>query len=245
TPDAPALGALTGDLGNPTKRLLALSGRYERLAKREVLPVFELVAVVGQGAPGVDGMWRRRMPFSVVDEYLRVARQAKALLLLDIQPGRSDFLSEAKHFDQYLRAPDVGLALDPEWDIRDGQRMGESFGRTSGKTIDAVAAYLSEIVSAGDLPEKVLVYHRVTGGVVEAPSDIVPRPGIAIVQSVDGIGSKAAKRKTYDFIHADKPRTARPGIKLFFEEDTRNGGTLMTPEDVLGLAPVPEYVMYE
>jgi hypothetical protein len=36
-----------------------------------------------------------------------------------------------------------------------------------------------------------------------------------------------------------------PGIKLFFDEDTRNGGRLMTPQQVLSLSPQPEYVMHE
>jgi hypothetical protein len=36
-----------------------------------------------------------------------------------------------------------------------------------------------------------------------------------------------------------------PGFKLFFDEDQRNGGTLMAPSEVLALLPQPEYVMYE
>jgi hypothetical protein len=35
------------------------------------------------------------------------------------------------------------------------------------------------------------------------------------------------------------------GFKLFFTEDRRNRGRLMTPPEVLGLTPRPEYVMYE
>jgi hypothetical protein len=35
------------------------------------------------------------------------------------------------------------------------------------------------------------------------------------------------------------------GFKLFFDEDHRNGGQLMTPAEVLALKPPPEYVMYE
>jgi hypothetical protein len=36
-----------------------------------------------------------------------------------------------------------------------------------------------------------------------------------------------------------------PGFKLFFDEDTRNGGHLMSAKEVLALSPQPEYVMYE
>jgi hypothetical protein len=35
------------------------------------------------------------------------------------------------------------------------------------------------------------------------------------------------------------------GFKLFFDEDRRGGGKLMTVPEVMALAPRPEYVMYE
>ena len=35
------------------------------------------------------------------------------------------------------------------------------------------------------------------------------------------------------------------GFKLFFEEDANASGVVMSPEEVLGLNPVPSYVMYE
>lgn len=39
--------------------------------------------------------------------------------------------------------------------------------------------------------------------------------------------------------------TVHAGFKLFFDEDRRNGGILMTPSEVMSLRPAPEYVMYE
>jgi hypothetical protein len=41
------------------------------------------------------------------------------------------------------------------------------------------------------------------------------------------------------------PKRVHAGFKLFFTEDRRHGGRLMTPQDVLALKPRPEYVMYE
>lgn len=54
----------------------------------------ELIAVVVQGSPGRSGLWRFRQPDSVVDDWLRVAREHKALLLLNIWPGRAAFLDD-------------------------------------------------------------------------------------------------------------------------------------------------------
>jgi hypothetical protein len=245
TPGAPALGRLTGELGQASEALVAYASSYAAPDGREILPVFELIAVVVQGAPGDDRMWRRRVDGAVVDEYLRAARKAKGLLLLDLQPGRSDFLTEAKHFERWLREPDVGVALDPEWAVKGDNRPAEEFGHTSGEEIDAVAAYLSALVAGGGLPEKALVYHQVTGSVVRDGGAITLRPGVAIVQSVDGLGPKAAKLKTYGILSEDKPEAAHSGIKLFFDEDTRAGGKLMSPAEVLALEPRPEYVMVE
>ena len=45
---------------------------------------------------------------------MKAARQSKALLLLNIQPGQSDFMTEIKRFEKYLKEPDVGIALDPD-----------------------------------------------------------------------------------------------------------------------------------
>lgn len=242
TPGAPALGRLAGNL---TAKVKALQAQAEKYGRRKVLPVLELIAVVVQGAPGNDGKWRRRVPDSVVDEYLQAARNAKALLLLNIQPGHSDFMTEAKHFEKYLRQPDVGIALDPEWAMKGKQKPGAIFGQTTGATINAVAEYLSSIVTAGDLPEKPLVFHQVNSYVLKDESVLVPHPGVVLIKSVDGLGPKGAKIKTYNFLVKTMPSSIHAGFKLFFDEDTTNGGKLMTPEEVMALTPEPEYVMYE
>jgi hypothetical protein len=166
--------------------------------------------------------------------------------VLNIQPGQSDFVTEVKHFETYLREPDVGVALDPEWAMRPKQKPGAGYGQTSGATINDVAAYLAGLVKEYDLPEKPLIFHQVASHVVSGESAIAPPPGVAIVMSVDGLGSKRAKIETYDVL-AKKflPAGVHAGFKLFFTEDVTRGGRLMTPVEVLALQPQPEYVMYE
>ncbi|HVH44038.1 MAG TPA: hypothetical protein VM925_16925, partial [Labilithrix sp.] len=243
TPGAPALGKLAGNLTAKAKTVQSYANKY--VQGRKVMPVFELIAVVVQGAPGNDGKWRRRVPDSVVDEYLHAARAAKAMLLLNIQPGHSDFMTEVKHFEKYLKQPDVGVALDPEWAMHGKQKPGVTYGQTTGATINDVAAFLSEIVKAGDLPEKALVFHQVNGYVVKDEGVLVTHPGVALVKAVDGLGPKGSKVKTYNFLVKTMPPSVHAGFKLFFDEDKTNGGKLMTPEEVLALTPEPEYVMYE
>jgi hypothetical protein len=243
TPGAPALGRLAGDLTKRAKAIEGLADQYS--GDRKALPVFELIAVIVQGGPGSDKMWRRRVPDEVVDEYLAAARADKAILLINIQPGHSDFMTELKHFEHYLKEPDVGVALDPEWAMKPKQKPGTFFGQVEGATIHEVAQYLSGIVAEGNLPEKALVYHQVNGYVVHDDASIATAPGVVLIKSVDGLGPKGAKITTYAYLTKALAADIHPGFKLFFDEDTASGWKLMTPKDVLSLTPVPEYVMYE
>jgi hypothetical protein len=243
TPGAPALGELQGNLPLKAKALEARAMHFTQ--GRKLLPVFELIAVVVQGSPGPDGKYRHRVENSVVDQYLQVARQTKALLLLNIQPGQSDFLTEVKSFEAYLREADVGVALDPEWAMKPNQRPGVFFGQTTGAILNEVATYLSAIVKEGDLPEKALVFHQVNRGIVKDESAMRPIAGVAIIKSVDGLGPVGAKIATYGNLMETMSAGIHPGFKLFFDEDTRGGNRLMTAAEVLALSPQPEYVMYE
>ncbi len=243
TPGAPALGLLDGDLAKRAKSIEDYGTKYAK--GRKPLPVFELIAVVVQGVPGPDGKWRNRVDDAVVDRYLKAAREAKALLLLDIQPGQSDFMSELQHFEKYLAEPDVGVALDPEWSVKPKQRPGHVYGHTTGPVIDEVATYLAGIVKEHDLPEKVLVFHQLARFIVSEEEAVKPHPGLAIVKVVDGLGPPGAKVTTYGVVVKTMTAGVHPGFKLFFDEDTRNHSILMTPRQVLALRPEPEYVLYE
>jgi hypothetical protein len=243
TPGAPALGPLLDHPAAKAEKLMGYATQYA--GSRKVLPVFELVAVVVQGYGGADGKYRVRVYDSVVDEYLQAARQSKGLLLLNIQPGQSDFLTEVQRFDRYLHEPDIGVALDPEWAMLPKQQPGKFYGQTTAAAINGVIDYLSAIVAKDNLPEKVLVFHQVNGYVVKDETAIKPAPGVVVVKSVDGLGPKGAKINTYNFLMRTNATGVHPGFKLFFDEDRQNGATLMTPAEVLALVPPPEYVMYE
>jgi hypothetical protein len=243
TPGAPALGPLLDHPATKVEKLLDYANRYA--GSRKILPVFELVAVVVQAYGGPDGKYRNRVPDAAVDEYLQAARQTKGLLLLNIQPGHSDFLSEVRGFERYLHEPDVGVALDPEWAMLPKQQPGRFYGQTTGNVINAVIDYLAAIVARENLPEKVLVFHQVNDYVVKGESNIKPSSGVVVIKSVDGLGPKGTKITTYNFLMRTTAPGVHAGFKVFFDEDRQNGGALMTPAEVLALVPPPEYVMYE
>jgi hypothetical protein len=243
-PGAAALGRLgVGRLADRVAHLERLAHRYAD--GRQPLPVLELIVTVAQGAAGRDGMFRVRVPPAVIEEHLAQARRSGALLLLNVQPGRARFLDEIRALASWLREPDVGVALDPEWAVGPGQRPGEVFGHVMGAELDAVAGFLQGLVAHGGLPEKVMVVHQLTPSVIRQEQALREHPGVVMIKSVDGIGSPAAKTATWRRLVKGMPPMLHPGFKLFFDEDTRGGSPLMTPEQVLALTPTPEYVLYE
>lgn len=205
----------------------------------------ELIATTVHGAPGSDGMYRTRIEDATIKQWLRVARANKALLILNIQPGRADFLDELKAYKRWLVEPDVGVALDPEWAVDAGQIPGRVFGNTSGKELNACATWLADLVAQHQLPEKVMIYHQLHANIVRKESALKPHHGIVLVKSIDGIGAPGAKVATWKRIIKTTPRFVHPGFKLFYQEDVATGGRLMTATEVLALKPRPEYVLFE
>jgi hypothetical protein len=242
-PASTALGRL--GVGDLDARAREIEKRFKPYARdRQLLPVLELIATLVHPRPGRDGKYRQRTTDDVIRRYLAAARRVDGLLLLNIQPGRADFLPEVKVYERWLREPDVGLALDPEWAVGPGQVPGEVFGRTSGQELDQVARYVAGIVQRYDLPEKVLVFHQLHTSIVRDPGRLRAHRGVVLIKSVDGIGSRAAKEATWRRLTRGLPRHVHAGFKLFYTEDRRHG-PLMTPAQVLALKPTPSYVLYE
>jgi hypothetical protein len=241
-PGSPALGPLDKDLDAKAATLEKLARSYA--AGRTPLPVMELITVVAKASPGKDRMYRGRLDDAKIAEYLAVARKHKMLLLLDVQPGRAKILPEVKRLEKWLKEPDVGLAFDPEWAVGPNQVPGRVFGRTSGAELDSIAAYLSGLVTANDLPEKVFVFHQLSARIVTGEAALKQHPGVVTIKSVDGIGARVDKLKTWTKLTATLPAGVHAGFKLFYTEDTRHG-PLMTPAQVLALKPRPELVIYE
>jgi hypothetical protein len=238
-PQDDELGAL--GIGTPdqaAKRLMRQARPYKR-GGRELMPAMELIAVVAAEAP-YDGRYSFRQPKRIIRRYLDAARRADAILLLDIQPGRADFMEEARYLEEFMREPDVGLALDPEWHVADGELPGQVIGSVEAEKVNEVANWLSGIVQEGDLPEKMLVVHQFTNDMIANRSLLQEPPGIALTLNVDGFGAPPLKLAKYrDF--SKLPPPAHRGFKLFYREDTN----LMQPRQVLRMKPQPEFVVYE
>ena len=239
-PQTAKLGAL--GIGSPdraARRLERVARPYAR-RRRPVLPAFELIATIASEAPGADGEYSDRQSRRTVARYLRAARRRKMLLILDIQPGRTPFMREVRALGRFLAEPDVSLALDPEWSMDAGQVPGQQIGDTDAATINEVSRYLSRIVRRRNLPQKLLVVHRFTEGMIKDERRLRKYPGVALTVNVDGFGDRPNKVAKYrEFTRGRRDR--HHGFKLFYREDT----DLMSPRSVLGLRPQPDLVVYE
>jgi hypothetical protein len=241
-PQDPQLGEL--GIGKPATaaRKLEKQARAYRGGGRPVLPAFELISTVASGAPGTDGRFSVRQSKRVIDRYLKAARAAKALLILDIQPGHVDFMTDVRALKPYLEQPDVSLALDPEWKVPADQIPGKVIGSTDATAVNQVSAYLAAIVKARKLPQKLLVVHQFTENMVMRKELLQQPPGVALTLNVDGFGNQPDKIAKYrEFTRQPAVRRLQSGFKLFFHEDTN----LMSPRQVLRLRPRPSLVVYE
>jgi hypothetical protein len=239
-PQDEQLGAL--GIGTPA----AAGRRLERVARgyarktRPVLPAFELIATIATAAPGDDGLHRMHQTDAVIGQYLKAARAAKALLLLDIQPGRGDFLSEVQRLERWLGEPDVGIALDPEWHVKPEEVPGKVIGSVTAEDVNAASEYVSRFVVDHNLPEKLFVVHQFTSGMIQNKERVVKQSGLAVTMNVDGFGDRPNKISKYAQFTSELARF-HDGFKLFYEEDTN----LMSPGAVLQMRPPPDLVVYE
>ncbi len=228
------------------RRLKEEAGRWEKADPAiTVQPALHLIAVVAQGEPGKSGKYRMVMPDDVVNQVHGWAREAKALMFIDIQTGHEDIRTLLPRFEWILKNPDVHLGIDPEFNlVKSGAKPGTRIGTYDAADINYVTGYLSNLVKTHNLPPKVLTVHRFTRNGVTNARNISLRPEVQVVMHMDGWGAPPLKRDSYeDYIVSEPVQYA--GFKLFYHNDTKKGDPLMTPREVLKLNPKPLYIQYQ
>ena len=209
------------------------------------IPAIHYIAVVAQGTAGRSGLWRARMPDEELDKALAMANEMHGLLFIDVQVGLSTLESELPAFEKYLAMPNVHLGIDPEFSMKHGERPGTVIGTFSAADVNYAAQYLAGLVKAHQLPPKMLVVHRFTQNMVTGYKQIRPLPEVQIVMDMDGWGSQAKKKNTYQRIEVAEP-VQFTGLKLFYKADLKPPSTgMLTMSEVLLLTPAPIYIQYQ
>lgn len=238
-PDTPALGVLGDAPPDREWSKLAATARAFDTAARPAVPAFELIADVEQGSAGPHHDYVAHVPDKIIAKYLATVRRHHGLLILDIQPGRDEFLPLAKQLRRWLVQPDVELALDPEWKLYGNQRPDEQIGHTDSTAINAVSAWLSQLVVGNRLPQKMLLVHQFTTHMVHDKTHVLRRPGLALVFNMDGFGGRSGKKSSYSILYKD--RRFYLGFKLFYKQDVHP----FTPAEVLKFEHTPDVVEYQ
>jgi hypothetical protein len=207
---------------------------------RPVLPALHLVSTVASRHPGPDGSYTHRLSETIIDVYLAEARRIHGLLIIDVQSGRESFEDEVMRYERFLREPDVGLAIDPEWRVGPGQVPGRRVGSVKASEVNAVVDYLAAIVRQYDLPQKLLVIHQFTPFMVKDRAAVHAPAEVAVTFDIDGVGGREAKSATYEDL-AEGPTGTFHGIKLYYTKDDG----LMPSWEVLALEPQPDLVIYQ
>lgn len=241
----PATSAL-GVLGeqDPEKgiaRLRDVAAPYEADGAT-VLPTFEIIATVASAGAGRDGDYSAETKREVIRPWIEAAAGNGVYVVLDLQPGRTDFLTQAKIYEEFLRLPHVGLALDPEWRLKPNQVHLRQIGSVDAAEVNQVVNWLAGIVREESLPQKLLIVHQFRFSMITNRDLIKTPPELAVVIQMDGQGSLSAKYNTWNALTRDTEENGfRWGWKNFYDEDSPTA----TPAQVLELTPVPVFVSYQ
>ncbi|MFA5853480.1 MAG: hypothetical protein WC866_00175 [Patescibacteria group bacterium] len=211
-----------------------------------VLPAIDYIAIVAQAGAGKDGKYRARMPHDQIDKALAVAEKVNGIVILEVQAGLSDVMTEIKSLEPYLVKPNVHLAIDPEFAmLRRKTRPGLMVGTVDAWEVNAAAEYLAELVRANALPPKVLVVHRYTKPMLTNATKIVPLPEVQILIDMDGWGGMSNKISSYEAYVKSEP-VQFTGFKLFYKNDVKwQGSRMLTPKEILDLTPSPSFIQYQ
>jgi len=163
-------------------------------------------------------------------------------VILDLQPGRTDFLTQAQRYEEFLRLPHVGLALDPEWRLRPDQVHLRQIGSVDAEEINRVSDWLSSLVRDERLPQKYFVVHQFRFSMITNREAIATPPELFRVIQMDGQGPLPTKYETYGAITAGQDDVGWAwGWKNFYDEDSPMG----TPTEVLAVRPVVVFVSFQ
>jgi hypothetical protein len=242
-PGVPALGALGQQgLAASIRRARQVAARYRALSTVPVVPAFEIIATVATAAAGSDGSYSAKTPVAALTPWVQAATKAGMYVILDLQPGRDNFLTQAKVYQSLLRLPNVGLALDPEWKLQPGQLPLHQIGGVSINEVNGVVSWLAQLTEQYRLPQKLLVLHQFKlGEIADEPSLDTHNDDLAVVINMDGQGSPAMKQQTWEAVTAAAPPGVPFGWKNFLVKDT----PMLSPAKTMARTPDPVMISYQ
>jgi hypothetical protein len=241
-PNGSALGVL-GEQGpqETLDRMAPLLTEYEADG-HQAIPTFEVMASVAAADITDDGDYSFEWPISTYIPWTDLAAEKGAYVILDLQSGREDFLSQAKMYEELLLLPHVGLALDPEWRLKPDEVHLRQVGRVDAAEVNQVVDWLADLVRDNGLPQKMIIVHQFREFMIENRDTLKQRPELQMVIQMDGQGPIATKDTTFEVLTKGwEDDHWKWGWKNFYDEDSPTP----SPEHTMGKVPTPIFVSYQ
>ena len=242
SPGIPALGVLgEQDVAEAVARVRTLAEPYQAMTDDVVVPTFEIIASIASAGAGEDGTYSWKIDPDSLRPWVEAAAAEGVYVVLDLQPGRQDFLTQAQHYESLLLYPNVGLALDPEWRLEPDQVHLRQIGHVGIDEVNAVADYLATLTRDHGLPQKMLVLHQFMTRMIDGRELLAQHDELAVVIHVDGQGGQGAKQGTWAAIREGAPAGVHWGWKNFYDEDV----PMLDPAGTYAVVPRPDLVTYQ
>ena len=245
TPSTGALGVLGEQPPEETvTRAEELAAAYEPLTDEPVVPTLEIIVTIASAGPGGDGNYSEELAVDEVRPLVDLAAEHGLYVVLDLQPGRTDFLTQAQRYEELLREPHVGLALDPEWRLQPHEVHLTQIGQVGVEEVNEVVTWLADLTREHELPQKVLVLHQFQDRMIPGANDVDrSRSEVAVLIHADGQGAQPDKQHTWRALHQHAPDVEHWGWKNFYDEDVPGP---LSPEETMTLVdPVPDFISYQ
>jgi hypothetical protein len=242
TPGTAALGSLgEQDLNGSIARVKDLVAQYQPYSDVPVIPAFEIITTVAAGQPGADGDYSNEVEIAKIRPYVDAAKAAGVYVVLDLQPGRTDFLTQAKRYEELLLEPHVGLALDPEWRLAPGQVHRVQIGSVNVDEINATGDWLAGLVREHNLPQKVLMLHQFRTSMIVGRDRLnTAHDELATLVHADGFGTQGMKMDTWNTLRQNSPNVFW-GWKNFIDEDR----PMLNPAQTMQVSSDIVFVSYQ
>ncbi|MBV7281459.1 cell wall-binding repeat-containing protein [Corynebacterium sp. TAE3-ERU30] len=239
----PALGAMgEQDSASAAERVVNIAEQYQQYVDDPVIPAFEMMATVASSDPGDDNDYSNEATTEELLDYLDAITEVGGYAVLDLQPGRARLLDQAKLYEELLRRPNVGLALDPEWKLGPNDLPLQNVGHVDAAEVNEVSDWLAKLVEENNLPQKPLVLHQFQLQMIRNREQLnVDYPELAIVLHADGHGTPDLKFQTWEVLKEGLDPRIFLAWKNFYDEDSPT----FTPEQTMDIEPRPWFVSYQ
>lgn len=242
TPNGPSLGVLGAQPRFYTNIALRnLRNEYTPYVQSDkfIIPTYHIITTVADGWPGPDGDYNHWLDWGIIENWIAEADRLGYAVVIDIQPGQADIMTEFDRVWGLLYNPHVHLAIDPEFIMREGEIPGQHLGQVTADQINEIQARMNAIGYEIGL-NRVLIVHQFEDSMIENKAGIQGYPFVELVIDADGFGGAGSKIADYNQ-YAVEPGFEYGGFKLFYDFDT----PLLAPRDVMSLSPQPAVVIYQ